>query len=241
MMRETAEIQAIEAKEAVRVREQVLAVVSHDLRNPLGAVGLSATMLLETTADPRARKQLEIIRRSADRMEHMISELLDIASIQAGRLALDIQPEDAQALLAEIPELHGALAAERGIALRIETRVAGVVVLCDRERIAQVFANLVGNAIKFCREGDAITICADQRGDRVRYIVADTGPGIADADLEHIFKPYWSAQGPGRRGLGLGLHISKGIIEAHGGELWVESKLGVGSKFFLTLPVAPGR
>jgi signal transduction histidine kinase len=228
-----------EAQQAVRAREDLLAVVSHDLRNPLGAIDLSAAMLLQRVdGDARAKKQVETIRRSSERMEHMISELLDMASIQAGRLALDRKPEDARALLEEVLDIHSPLAAEREIQIECRCDLTGVVLDCDRDRVSQVFGNLIGNALKFCRPGDTITIDATIAGSWVRFSIRDTGPGIAEHDLPHLFEPYFSAHRHAKQGTGLGLYICKGIIEAHGGQIGVESTYHHGAVFVFTLPVA---
>ena len=228
-----------EAHQAVRVREDVLAIVSHDLRNPLGAIDLSASMLMQRTGnDARMRKQLEIIRRSSTRMEHLISDLLDMASIQAGRLSLTLEPHDAAQMVAEVIDTHAALAAERQIDLHADAHVAGVTLRCDRERLSQVFGNLMSNAIKFCRPGDQITLRATADATHARFDVCDTGPGIAASELPRIFDPYWSAQRHAKKGTGLGLYICKGIIEAHGGMLTAASEVGAGATFTVTLPRA---
>jgi PAS domain S-box-containing protein len=227
-----------DAQEAVRVREDVLAIVSHDLRNPLGAIDLSATMMMQRATDPRARKQLEIIRRSTTRMEHMITDLLDMASIQAGRLVLDKTPQDAARLVADAVEMHASLAAEKQIVLTADTVLEGVTVMCDRERIGQVFGNLLSNSIKFCKPGDDISITGRRSGAHVVFVLADTGPGIAPDELPHIFEPYWSARRHAKQGTGLGLYISKGIVDAHHGTIDVASQLGAGATFTITLPLA---
>jgi signal transduction histidine kinase len=227
-----------EAQQAVRAREDMLAVVSHDLRNPLGAIDLSAAMLLQRVdGDARAKKQVETIRRSSERMEHMISDLLDMASIQAGRLALDRKAEDARALLEEVLDIHAPLAAEREIQIACRCDLTGVMLDCDRDRVSQVFGNLIGNALKFCRPGDTITIDANVEDGWVRFSIRDTGPGIAHRDLPHLFEPYFSAHRHAKQGTGLGLYICKGIIEAHGGQIRAESTYHHGAVFVFTLPV----
>jgi signal transduction histidine kinase len=227
-----------QAQHAVRVREDTLAIVSHDLRNPLGAIDLSASLLLQTQGeDPRTRKQLEIIRRAAERMERLIRDLLDMASIQAGRLALERKPENAKQLVAEVADSFEPLATEKGLVLVRDDHLAAVTILCDRTRITQVIGNLLSNALKFCSAGDTITVGGRAVGDEARIEIADTGPGIAAADLPHIFEPYWSARRHAKKGTGLGLYICRGIVEAHGGRLWVETSEGHGTAFFVSLPL----
>ncbi len=232
-----------ESQQAIRTREEVLAIVSHDLRNPLGAIDLSATSLLHQLGTvPRSRKQLEVIRRSTDRMEHLINDLLDMASIEAKGLSLSLAPLDAAALLAGIVDLYEPLAHERGIKIILDSELAGVSLWCDRNRVEQVFGNLLDNAKKYCRPGDVIFVRGTTGGGVVRFSVADTGPGIAPEELPHLFQPYWAAKRHSvRKGTGLGLYICKGIVEAHGGQLWVESKIGEGAKFAFELPLTPPR
>lgn len=224
-----------------RLREEILAIVSHDLRNPLGAIQTSAQVLLRSSPEPRAARQVATIQRAAARMDRLIGDLVDMASLQAGRLALELRPTAAAALVEDAIQLHEAVAQEKGVALRREPGAGpgDVTVLCDRERISQVFANLLGNALKFCRGGDSVTIAAAAEEREARFAVADTGPGIAPEDVDRVFLPYWSASRYARQGTGLGLHISKGIVEAHGGRIWVESRPGAGATFQFTLPLCP--
>ncbi len=229
-----------EARDAIRLREKILAIVSHDLRNPLANIDLGASTLLEDShLSPAIRKPLEIIRRSSIRMERMIGDLLDLARIQSGSLKLEREPCDAAAVMADSLDLNVLLARDKGITISRELDVHGTVVSCDPLRIEQVFANLLGNAIKFCKAGDTIAVRATRDGDRVRYIVADSGPGIRPDELAHIFEPYASGRDHVKEGLGLGLSIAKGIVEAHGGEISVESEPGSGATFIVTLPAAP--
>jgi signal transduction histidine kinase len=226
-------------QDAMRAREEILAVVSHDLKNPLGAINLAAAMLAgKPSADPRKRKQVETIQRAANRMDHLIGDLLDMATIQAGRLAVERKPESPGALVTEAVEAHEPAAREKGIALALECDVEEQRLWCDRERILQVFGNLLGNAIKFCRSGDVITVRGRADDRAVRFDVADTGPGISENELPHIFEPYWSAKRHAKKGTGLGLYIAKGIVEAHDGHIWVESRQGEGATFSFTLPLA---
>lgn len=231
------------AQYAVRAREDILAIVSHDLRNPLGAIDLSATMLLQTHGDDdRSRRQLEIVRRSVSRMQHLISDLLQMASIQSGKLALTRGRHDTARLLADIREVQQPLVSQHGMALTWEPdpdELGGITLDCDRERIIQVFANLIGNAVKFGAHGAAITIRVEPAPEHVAFTVADMGPGISPDELAHIFDPYWSAKrGSRKAGTGLGLYICKGIIDSHGGRIWAESTEHEGSRFSFTVPVA---
>lgn len=227
-----------EARTAIRVRDDVLAIVSHDLRTPLGAIDLGSGLLLQHLGgDPRARKHIDVIRRSTDRMDRLIDDLLDMASINAGKLAIQPREADAVQLLTEVVDLHEALAAERGITLVRRWQLDDLVLFVDRDRIAQAFGNLLGNAIKFCAPGDVIEVRGERVAGAVRFAVADTGPGIARGDLPHIFEPYWSGRGGKKTGTGLGLFITRAIIEAHGGRIEVDAQEGAGATFSVTLPL----
>ncbi|NUO52174.1 MAG: PAS domain S-box protein, partial [Polyangiaceae bacterium] len=227
-----------DAQRAIHMREEILAVVSHDLKNPLGAIQMAGAMLLRRqVADPRSRKQNEVINRSGSRMEHLIGDLLDIASIQAGRLAIEQKLEEPDEVVVEAAEIYEAAAREKGVVIVRECEPQGPPIPIDRDRILQVLGNLLGNAIKFCRSGDIISVRCKRSADHILFSVADTGPGIPDCDLSHVFEPYWSAKAHAKKGTGLGLYISKGVVEAHGGRLWVESKHGEGATFYFTLPI----
>ncbi len=226
-----------EARDAVQLRERILAIVSHDLRGPLSTIDLSASLELENQPrEPGTRKRLEIIVRSVERMQLMIGDLLDLARVQSGTLKLERRPWDAAELLRASMESHELVAQRKGIAIVEDSDIAGVVVSCDRDRIEQVFANLLGNAIKFCQAGDTITVHGKRDRECVRFEVEDTGPGIAEDSLPHIFEPYWSARAHGKEGLGLGLYICKAIIDAHGGEMWASSGPAGGTTFVVRLP-----
>ncbi len=224
---------------AVRLRDDLLAIVSHDLRSPLGAVQLGASMILgQVGNDPRARKHLEMIQRAVSRMENLIDDLMDSANIRVGRLQLDLHAEQAVSILDEALDMHQSLAEEKGLRLERHNSLGDLQVRCDRDRILQVLGNLLGNALKFCRAGDTIRVRGTPEHDCIRFDVSDTGPGIDPAIQSKLFEPYWSGAQRTTGGAGLGLYISKGIIEGHGGRLWVESVPGHGATFSFTLPIA---
>ena len=226
-----------EAQRQARLREEILAIVSHDLKNPLGAVHLAASMLLEKP-DGGTRKHVQAIERATIRMDHLIGDLLDMSSIHSGRLAVDRKPDDIDAILREVVDAHEPVARGAHVTLVCKANLKGVMVCVDHDRILQVLGNLIGNAIKFCRSGDTISVTAERSHEGIVICVTDTGPGIPEAELPHIFEPYWSAKRHAKKGTGLGLYISKGIVEAHGGKIWVESRRGGGATFRFTLPQA---
>ena len=226
------------ATRATRTRDELIAAVSHDLKNPLATMVMTAELLARSEApDEKRRRWVESLRRSADAMKHLIEDLLDIARIEAGRLTIEEQRCAVGALLAEALDLMQPLAQQKR--LRIERQVPGreVYVRCDRPRILRVLSNLIGNSIKFTSEGGAITIRAELADREVRFSVTDTGSGIAADEVPHIFERFWQARKTARLGAGLGLAIAKGIVEAHGGQIWAQSEAGKGSTFFFTLPL----
>ena len=226
-----------EAQHAVDAREQVLKIVSHDLRNPLHTISMTASLLLEGQgSDEQRQRQLMIIRRAGERMNRMIQDLLDVAKLEAGRLAIATREVEVRTLLEEAGEMLRPLAAERSLAL--ETRIGPDVrtVEADPGRVLQALSNLVGNAIKFTSPGGRITIRADRaQAGGVQCAVADTGGGIPPEQLPKIFGRFWQPDPADRRGIGLGLAITKGIVEAHGGRIWVESRVGEGTTFYFTV------
>jgi PAS domain S-box-containing protein len=230
-----------QAQTAIRMREEILAIVSHDLRSPLSMIQMGVDQLLSETrgsAQPAmTSRTAERIRRASARMLHLIRDLLDFSSIEAGQLRLEVANHDADELLTEVVEALQPNAGEKGIQLEREREISRLKVRCDRERIVQVFSNLIGNAIKFTGEGGSVTIRMRLEGDRVVFSVSDTGPGISEENLSHIFDRYWQVTRRARESFGLGLAISKAIIESHGGSIWVESRVGQGTTFFFTLPL----
>jgi PAS domain S-box-containing protein len=228
------------AQEAIRARDHVLGVVAHDLRNPLGNILLQASVLQRPGAEPnpRSRKAAESIERAATRMNRLIKDLLDVTRMEAGRLAIDRARVVTRKVVSESVEAQKALAASAALALSLDVRQDLPDVWADRDRLLQVFENLIGNAVKFTDPGGRIAVGAASRGQEVIFWVNDTGSGIAVEDLPHLFDRFWQARKAERRGGGLGLAIAKAIVEAHGGRIWVESAPGKGSTFLFTIPTA---
>jgi signal transduction histidine kinase len=229
-----------QAQQATRARDELLAVVAHDLRNPLNTITLASDALLEEISEsvhPSERRQIAIVRRSADRMNRLIQDLLEINRLESGRFVMEIRPCSAEAIVRESLEMLRALATANEIELSSDVSADLPRVSADFARVQQVISNLVGNAIKFTPRGGHISIRASMRSDEVLIEVQDDGAGIPADHLPHIFGRFWQADRRDKRGIGLGLAIAKGIVEAHGGRIWVESREGVGSTFFFTLPV----
>ena len=224
----------------IRTREEVLAIVSHDLRNPLNTIAMGASALKEFAADEPARdKYTGMIQRAIQRMNRLIEDLLDVVRLEGGqKLALNLSPVELAPLLGELCESFQAQADPRRQVLACDIDPALPAVSADRDRLAQVLTNLVGNALKFTPEGGRVEVSAALLGGEARVSVRDSGPGIASEDVAHIFDPYWQAGRTARLGAGLGLPIAKGIIDSHGGRLWVESPPGEGATFTFALPLA---
>lgn len=229
------------AEHAGRTCEELLTIVSHDLRNPLSSITTGVALLERLAGDDefgqRARKYTQTIARSADRMSRLVNDLLDFANIREGKLRIDRHAVPARDLVEESVELSKALAADKGILLE-GSAPDGLVTCSQRDRVLQILANLVSNAIKFTPAGGRVTVRA-WPGDGVAvFAVGDTGAGIADTEIPHLFDRFWQGRpAKGRDGFGLGLFIVKGLVDAHHGQIWVESGVGQGSTFFFTLPL----
>jgi signal transduction histidine kinase len=220
---------------AIRTQEAFVATVSHDLKNPLNALLMSAELLRRKLSDERVQKHYQVLSRSVDRMMQLIRHLLDASAIERRQLTLDRKPEDTRALVDETLEFLRPLATVKSLTLQVQPGEP-VEALCDRDRILQVLSNLIGNAIKFSPEEAAITIKTERSRHSVCLSIHDNGPGIEAGELPRVFERYWHAKSAAGGGTGLGLFIAKGIVEAHGGRIWVESTLGAGSTFYFTLP-----
>ena len=226
------------AQRAVQIRDDVLGVVAHDLRNPLNSILLQVALLQRRSAEPerRARKPGEVIERAAKRMDRLIQDLLDVTSMDAGHLSIERAVFPARQVICDLLESQEPMALAQALELRVDAVSADLSVWADRERLFQVLENLVGNAAKFTPRDGQITVGVRAEGNHVLFWVRDTGRGIAAADLPHLFDRFWQVRQAERRGAGLGLAIVKGLVESHGGRVWVESELGEGTTFFFTLP-----
>ncbi len=225
------------ARMAIAARDEILGVVAHDLRNPLGAISLKAALLERTSESEATRRQASAIELVTRRMESLVKTMLDVATIEAGRFSLSPAPCDVEDLLRQSIDELESLASSRQIALASEVKAPGLVVRADRERTLQVLSNLLGNALKFTPDGGAVSVCVDAQGHMARFVVVDSGPGIPEAHLPHLFDRFWKHETNGRRGTGLGLFIVKSIVEAHDGEVSVANRPGGGATFAFTLPL----
>lgn len=228
------------AERAVRERDEVIAMVAHDLKNPLHTIGITLTLLdaLPLSEEERVEKR-RIIRRTVERMERLIGGLLDMRRIEAGQaLSVNPRPIPVHDLLREGCALFQPQADEKRISLSCEAADSCPPVAADPDRVLQVFWNLIGNAVKFTPDGGRIAVRCEPEGDHARFFVSDSGPGIRAEHLGRLFDPFWQEKRTARLGTGLGLPIAKAIVEAHGGAIEVASCPGEGTTFSFTLPVA---
>jgi signal transduction histidine kinase len=241
LLRERAARADAEAQAAARARDEILAVISHDLRNPLNVVSMTAGLLDrdEPLEPERRRRHVARIQRAVERMNALVRDLIDVAKIEAGRFVISRERHEVAPIVADAAELLKPLAAEKALSLELALAPDLSTALLDRERVRQVLSNLVGNAIKFTPAGGRLWVRAERAGDELRFAVRDTGPGIAAEHLARVFDRFSQAGRKAREGAGLGLAIARGIVEAHGGRIWAESPgPGRGSTFVLTLPPA---
>ena len=232
----------VEARTAVTVRDETLAIVTHDLRSPLGAIVSNAELLgFVDVADPDAPATIAdtgaAVLRSARQMDKLIADLLDLAALREGRLAVDPAPEDAAELVAACAREHERVAARLGLDLA-HGGAPGLTLRCDRDRVLQVLSNLVGNAMKFTEAGGRIALDVRRVGDAARFSVLDTGRGMTGDELGRMFERHWQRDGSDRRGIGLGLSIVRALVDAHGGSIDVESESGTGTRVRVDLPLA---
>jgi signal transduction histidine kinase len=229
------------ANEAVRVREDVLSIVSHDLKNPLTSASLGVQLLLRQLGDKPETSPLvrtaNNVQRSLENMKSLIQGILDVGKIQSGTFAIDVAPVCPAKLLSGIGEVMQPIARDRGIELKIDPPPS-TMALGDAGRLQQVLLNLVGNALKFTERGGKVRVTCERDAGRLVFLVEDNGPGIPAQNLRQIFERNWQAPATATCGNGLGLFIAKGIVEAHRGHIWAESEVGHGSRFRFTVPEA---
>ena len=225
------------AQRSTRMRDDVLAVVAHDLRNPVHTILAAAGVVEMLPPGDDHTRQIQVIERAARRMERLISDLVDVASIENGTLSLRTAPVDLPALVSEVVELIESQARERKIDIQREIEPGVPAVIGDHDRLSQALSNLLGNAVKFTHEGGRVRVHVARNDGEAVVSVSDTGIGISPTDLPHVFNRFWRARDTATVGAGLGLSIACGIIEAHGGRIWAESELGVGTTMTFALPV----
>ncbi len=231
-------------KELNEAKSEFVSIVAHELRTPMTSIKGYTDILLSGTVGKLTNRQeqfLEIVQVNANRLGKLVSDLLDISRIEAGKVKLDMRPLRVEEIIAEVTSIMASQIETKG--LQLETKLAGELPLVqgDHDRILQVLTNLVGNAYNYTPSGGRITVFARLVDARLQISVADTGIGISSKDQERLFERFFRADHPVVReqaGTGLGLSIAKSIIELHGGGIWVESELDQGSTFTFTLPAS---
>ena len=231
-----------ELKDRLDAKTRLMQDVAHELKNPMSVIhGYASFLLREDVPPAEMRKALRAILSNADRVVGMIGHLQDAVRLESTGFPVDTRVVEGATLLQEAAESAELEAARRGVRLRWRSPVGDpLYVLADPKMIGQVLANLLGNALKFTPEGGVIDAHAQRDGNFVRFAIIDTGPGIAADELPHLFERFYQARDNPQKskGLGLGLAICKGLVEAHGGRIWVESILGAGCAFNFTVPAA---
>lgn len=232
-----------ETRDALDTQSETMAIVSHDLRNPLMAITMSSEALLARLRAPQfdrdaALRSVAVIQRNSALMDRLIRDLLDAERIEAGKIAVRPTRQSVQALLGDCEELFGALARSGALTLHVAPSSETLFAEIEHDRILQVLSNLIGNAVKHTPRGGTVRLEARQKHDEIEITVSDSGPGIPEAQQKRIFEKFSQLGNGAREGLGLGLYISKWIVEAHGGTITVASKPGEGCVFAFTVPVA---
>jgi signal transduction histidine kinase len=224
-----------------RGSDDVVAMVTHDLRNPLGAIQMCASLLRDAGEDRRdeTRRWLEIILRSVGQMRQLVDGLVDLSSVEAESFAVSPARASVGELVRDAVDLMRPAATARGVELRTRVADAGEAWI-DAAQLLRVVSNLLGNAVKFTPPGGHVFLAVERDERDIRFTVEDTGPGIPAHELTHVFERYWQGRSGDRRGAGLGLAIARGIVEAHGGRIYAASEPGRGARFTFTVPARPG-
>lgn len=228
--------EALEAqRELVRIRDEILGVVSHDLRSPLTTIALSAQLIPDSSSDEQS-EHLQTIVTATRRMERLIHDLLDVTRAEKGKLSIRHDVLDPAVVVREVAASHEPIAASKQISFEAVIADELPRLRGDADRLAQALTNLIGNAFKFTPSGGVVRLSVTRQDDRVRFEVADTGPGIAPTDHPHLFEPFWQAKKTAHLGAGLGLKITRAIVEAHDGAIEVTNCPGGGACFRFELP-----
>lgn len=239
MLRESLEEMYAKEQRAVETRDELLAVVSHDLRDPINRIALGTELLLRgSDPDDDSRKTVQRIRSATQQMDRMIADLLAKASLEQGELAIEGVPVSACSLLEEAAEAARLMTDDRDVEIVVETPRPTIEVVCDADRTHQVFSNLIRNALDFVPDGGAVTLAARPREHDVLFVVSDDGPGIPEEERDRVFEPYFSRRENGDKGTGLGLYIVKRLVEAQGGKVAIESSDTGGTSVTFSLPRA---
>jgi len=232
---------ARQSQAASHPRDDVLSIVAHDLQNPITVISIAANTLLQRLSESSVRRPIERIIRSAQRAARLIQDLLEIDAVETGRFSIEtsaVEPADVILLAVESQQN---LAADASVIIGADLSPDLSAFEADAERLLEVLENLVGNAVKFTNPGGSITVGAARQKDEILLWVKDSGTGISPDQMPHIFDRFWQAKKAERRGTGLGLTICKAIVEAHGGRIWAESILGVGTTVYFTIPAPAAR
>jgi len=227
------------ATHTAEVHKEVLAIVAHDLRNPIGVARFAIQRLVREESIERrqaSRKTIELILRALDRLGRLVEDLLMVGQVEGGRVAVDRAALEPEEIISDVADSFAVTASAASLRIDIDLATPLPPVLADKDRIDQLFSNLVGNAIKFTAPGGRIWLGAERCEGAVRFWVKDTGRGIASDEVPLVFDRFWQSRSAHRRGIGLGLSIAQGIVAAHGGRIWVQSSPGEGSTFYFTLP-----
>lgn len=227
------------AQRASRARDELIGMVSHDLRNPLNTIAMGLTLLERAPEIAPHASVIARLRRGTTRLNRLIGDLLDVTRIEAGTLTVDPSPIAPETVVDEVVDLLAAQATEKQLRIEVSVPPHAPMIFADRDRLVQVLMNLLGNAIKFTPPGGVVAVTAARHGDAVRFEVRDTGPGIPQKDVPHVFDRFWQARSTASQGTGLGLFIAKGIVQAHGGSMNVESAEGLGTSVAFSMSVAP--
>lgn len=222
-----------------QAREELLSILAHDLRAPIAGIQLTAQVLTkaaESTDKIKIMEFSESIVQTTRRLNQLVCDVLDATRVESGRISLSRSDHDASDLMRDVINDFQPIAEERNIQLKCLSSLGMGMINCDRGKILQVLSNLVGNALKFTPENGTVTVAVEHVGDKWKFSVIDSGSGIPSAHLPQIFEKHWQPKEHRGQGIGLGLYIARGIVEAHGGSIWAESDAGTGASFFFLLP-----